>query len=154
MAARIAKAAKDAKTGRKATERIASKINKEVDNLKNQLKKLDKRKEDPGGSLPMSRVVKYKSNKGQQKINPVQSKNRNSQRTELKGIAKGVGGAAAVGAGVAAVNKATNKKKPATAVKKTTTPKKLPLAKEGKIDVVGSGKGMKYYQNGKQVRIK
>lgn len=63
---------------------------------------------------------------------------RRTQR--IKGAAGGaaVTGAASMGSG-----------------KKTTTTKKLPLAKKGTpVDVRGTGKGMKYYQNGKQVRIK
>lgn len=39
--------------------------------------------------------------------------------------------------------------------KKTTASKKLPLAKKDvTVDVKGTGKGMRYYQNGKEVRIK
>lgn len=39
--------------------------------------------------------------------------------------------------------------------KKTTTSKKLPLAKKGAtVDAKGTGKGIRYYQNGKEVRIK
>jgi len=90
--------------------------------------------------------------KVKKKIKPVQSKNRNSQVTEQKGALKGAAATVATGGAVAGANKLMSKKK--APAKKTTTPKKLPLAKEGKIDVVGSGKGMKYYQNGKQVRIK
>ena len=152
MPARIAKAAKDAKEGRKATKKVASKVNKATDELKKQLQKLekfDKRKKDPGGSLPASRTIRYKANEGQKKIKPVQSKNRNSQVTEQKGALKGAGATAAVG-GTGYM--ATKKKAPA---KKTTT-KQLPLYKKGggPIHMEGSGRGVKYYQNGKQVRIK
>ena len=39
--------------------------------------------------------------------------------------------------------------------KKTTASKKLPLAKKGvTVDAKGTDKGMRYYQNGKEVRIK
>jgi hypothetical protein len=63
---------------------------------------------------------------------------RRTQR--IKGAAGGaaVTGAASMGSG-----------------KKTTSSKKLPLAKKGvTVDAKGTGKGMRYYQNGKEVRIK
>jgi len=149
--ARIAKAVKDAKTGRKAAQKVASQVNKATDELKKQLQKLDKRKKDPGGSQPASRTIKYKANDGQKKIKPVQSRNRNSQATEQKGVLKGVGGTVVAGGVVGGVNKAISNKK--TAPK--TTPKKLPLAKKGvTINMKGTGKGIRYYQNGKEVRIK
>ena len=63
---------------------------------------------------------------------------RRTQR--VKGAAGGaaVTGAASMGSG-----------------KKATSTNKLPLAKKGvTIEVKGSGKGMRYFQNGKEVRIK
>jgi len=156
MPARVAKAAKDAKEGRKATKRVASAVKKSTDELKKQLKKLegfDKRKKDPGGSLPATRTLRYKSNDGQKKIKPVQSKNRNSQVTEQKGALKGAAATAVTGGAVAGANKLSSKNK--SPAKKTTV-KKLPLYKKGggPIHMEGSGRGVKYYQNGKQVRIK
>jgi hypothetical protein len=63
---------------------------------------------------------------------------RRTQR--IKGAA---GGAAVTGAASMSSNK------------KTTAAKKLPLAKKGMpVDVRGTGKGMRYFQNGKEVRIK
>lgn len=129
MPARVAKAAKDAKTGRKAVQRVASKVKKAERQLDDALDKLQGvNKKTPGRKSAKDGITVGKK------------RTQADRRTQkIKGAA---GGAAATGAASMGTSK------------KTTTPKRLPLAKEGKVDVVGTGKGMKYYQNGKQVRIK
>ena len=154
MPARVAKATKDAKEGRKAAQKVASKVNKAKDELKKQLQKLekfDKRKKDPGGDLPASRTVKYKANEGQKKIKPVQSKNRNSQVTEQKGALKGAGATAVVGG---AGYEATKDKKYSTANVDLKSGKGLPVADMSQsIHMEGTSSGIRYYQNGKEVRL-
>ena len=154
MPARVAKAAKDAKTGRKAVKKVASKVQKGVDKLKEDLKKLekfDKRKKDPGGSLPASRTVRYKANEGQKKIKPVQSKNRNSQVTEQKGALKGAGAVAALGG---AGYMATKDNDYSAANVDLKSGKGLPVADMSEsIHMEGTGSGIRYFQNGKEVRL-
>ena len=139
MPARIAKATKDAKEGRKATQRVAAKIKKADQQLEESLRRLNGiNKKTPGRTSKKDGI-----DVGKDRVK------KGSRAKVQKGA---VYGAAGTGAAVGA-KKATTKKTPA---KKTTTPKKLPLAKkgDGPIRVEGSGRGMKYYQNGKQVRIK
>ena len=138
MAARIAKAAQDAKIGRKAVQRVASKVRKADEALEESLRKLNGiNKKTPGRTSKKDGI-----DVGKERV-----KKGNKARVQ-KGAVYGTAGTVAGGA---AVKKATSKKK--TAPK--TTPKKLPLAKKGvTVNAKGTGKGMRYYQNGKEVRIK
>ena len=130
MAARITKAAKDAKTGRKAVQKVASQIKKAERQLDDSLDKLQGvNKKTPGRKSAKDGITVGKK------------RTQADRRTQkVKGAAGGaaVTGAASMGSG-----------------KKTTSTKKLPLAKKGvTVEVKGSGKGMRYFQNGKEVRIK
>ena len=130
MAARIAKAAKDAKTGRKAVQKVASQIKKAERQLDDALDKLQGvNKKTPGRKSAKDGITVGKK------------RTKADRRTQkVKGATGGaaVTGAASMGSG-----------------KKTTSTKKLPLAKKGvTVEVKGSGKGMRYFQNGKEVRIK
>ena len=130
MAARIAKAAKDAKTGRKAVQKVASQIKKAERQLDDSLDKLQGvNKKTPGRKSAKDGITVGKK------------RTQADRRTQkVKGAVGGavVTGAASMGSG-----------------KKTTSTKKLPLAKKGvTVEVKGSGKGMRYFQNGKEVRIK
>jgi len=133
MPARIAKAAKDAKTGRKAVQRVASKVKKADQQLEDALRKLNGiNKKTPGRTSKKAGI-----DVGKERVK------KGGRAKVQKGAVYGTAGTGAVAGGVASK-------------KKTTTPKNLPLAKksDGPVSVKGTGKGMKYYQNGKQVRIK
>ena len=142
MPARVAKAAKDAKEGRKATQRVAAKIKKADQALEESLRRLNGiNKKTPGRTSKKDGI-----DVGKERVK------KGGRSKVQKGAIYGTAGTgAAVGTGMAA-KKAATKKAPA---KKTTT-SRLPLAKKngGPVSVEGSGKGMKYYQNGKQGRIK
>ena len=138
MPARVAKAAKDAKAGRKAVQRVALKVKKADQQLEDALRKLNGiNKKTPGRTSKKAGI-----DVGKERVK------KGGRAKVQKGAVYGTAGTGAVAGGVV-----SNKK---TSAKKTTTPKKLPLAKksDGPISVKGTGKGMKYYQNGKQVRIK
>jgi hypothetical protein len=138
MPARVAKAAKDAKQGRKMTQRVAAKVKKADQQLEEALRKLNGiNNKTPGRTSKKSGI-----DVGKDRVK------KGSKAKVQKGAIYGTAGTGAVGAGVST----TKKKAPA---KKTTT-KKLPLYKKdgGPIHMEGAGRGVKYYQNGKQVRIK
>jgi len=89
-----------------------------------------------------SKDLTTKKTTGQKKIEPVTKSQRATRSTARRTAAVAGPVGAAIGAGM-------SKKKSAGSTKK------LPLAKKGvTVDAKGTGKGMRYYQNGKEVRIK
>ena len=136
MVARVTKAAKDAKAGRKAAQQVASKIKKADKALEDSLRRLNGiNKKTPGRTSKKDGI-----DVGKERVK------KGGRAKVQKGAVYGTAGTGAVAGGVAS-NKKTSVKKPPV--------KKLPLAKKGTpVNIQGTGKGMKFYQNGKQVRIK
>ena len=124
----ITKAVK--KYGRAAVDKAVksgSKINRKVDDTLDKAQGVTKK--TPGRKSAKSGITVGKKRT---------QADRRTQRAKGAAVGAAVTAAASVGSG-----------------KKTTSSKKLPLAKKGvTVDAKGTGKGMRYYQNGKEVRIK
>ena len=137
MAARIAKAARDAKTGRKAVQRVASQVKKAERQLDDALDKLQGvNKNTPG----------RKSKKDGITVGKKRTKaDRRTQQT--KGVA--------VGSGVTAAGMSKSGEQDYTAANVDLKQGKgLPIADMSEtIHMEGTGSGIRYFQNGKEVRL-
>jgi hypothetical protein len=137
MAARIAKAAKDAKTGRKAVERVASQIKKAEQQLDDALDKLQGvNKNTPGRKSKKDGITVGKKRTKADK-----------QTQQIKGVT--------VGSGVTAAGMSKSGGDDYTAANvDLKSGKGLPVADMSRsVEVRGTSEGMRYFQNGKEVRM-
>ena len=134
MPAKIAKAARDAKTGRKAVQKVASQIKKAERQLDDALDKLQGvNKNTPGRKSKSDGIT-------------VGKKRTQADRRTQK--VKGAVGGAAVGAGM------SGKQDYSTANVDLNSGKGLPVADMSRsVDVQGTEEGMRYFQDGKEVRM-
>jgi hypothetical protein len=137
MAARIAKAAKDAKTGRKAVQRVASQVKKAERQLDDALDKLQGvNKKTPGRKSKSDGITVGKKRT---------KADRRTQQTK----------GAAVGSGATAAGMSKSGGDDYTAANVDLKKSKgLPVADMSRsVDIRGDGGGMRYYQDGKEVRM-
>ena len=133
MAARIAKAANDAKTGRKAVQRVASQVKKAERQLDDALDKLQGVNKNTSGRKSKSDGITV----GKKRTKA----DRRTQQTK----------GAAVGYVAGSSNSGEDYK---TANVDLNSGKGLPIADMSQsIEVRGDEGGMRYYQNGKEVRM-
>jgi hypothetical protein len=140
MAARVAKAAKDAKEGRKMTQRVAAKVKKADQQLEEALRKLNGiNNKTPGRTSKKSGI-----DVGKDRVK------KGSKAKVQKGAIYGTAGTGAVGAGYMA----TKDNDYSTANVDLKSGKGLPVADMSRsVEVRGTSKGMRYFQDGKEVRM-
>jgi hypothetical protein len=134
MAARIAKAAKDAKTGRKAVQRVASQVKKAERQLDDALDKLQGvNKKTPGRKSKSDGITVGKKRT---------KADRRTQQTKGAAVGSGATAAGMSGNDYTAANVDLNKGKG------------LPVADMSEtVNMKGTGSGIRYFQNGKEVRL-
>jgi len=137
MAARIAKAARDAKTGRKAVQKVASQVKKAERQLDDALDKLQGvNKNTPGRKSKNDGITVGKKRT---------KADRRTQQTK----------GAAVGSGVTAAGMSKSNDGNYTAANvDLKRGKGLPVADMSRsVDIRGTSKGIRYFQDGKEVRM-